>query len=63
MGRVSNFVLPDFKALKNYMRALAGVAQWTKYQPENGKVSGSISVRAHAWVASQVPSWGHVRGN
>ena len=20
-------------------------------------------VRAHAWVAGQVPSWGHVRGN
>ena len=41
--------------------ALADVAQWTECQPVNPKVR--FPVRAHAWVAGQVPSWGRVRGS
>ena len=40
--------------------ALAGMAQlglWTKGSPV------WLLVRAHAWVAGLVPSWGHMRGN
>ena len=37
--------------------ALAGVAQWIEHWSENQRV------RAHAWVAGQVPSGGCVRGN
>ena len=43
--------------------ALAGVAQCTECRPENPSVSGSIPVRAHAWVVGQVPSRGHASSN
>ena len=38
--------------------ALAGVSLWVERRPANRKVAGLIPVRAHAWVASQVPGWG-----
>ena len=45
-------------------KALAGVAQWTEHQPENRKVRElTHAVRAHAWFAGQVPSWGRVKGS
>ena len=40
--------------------ALAGVAQWIECRPANQRVTGSIP---HSWVAGQVPSGGHARGN
>ena len=43
--------------------ALAGVAQWTECRPVNQKVTSSIPSQGICWVAGQVPSWGHVRGN
>ena len=43
--------------------ALAGVAQWIEHWPENQRVAGSLSVRAHAQVVGQVPSRGRERGN
>ena len=50
-------------SVKNIAQALAGVAQWI----ESGlRTKGSpvrFPVRAHAWVAGQVPSGGHVRSN
>ena len=52
-------------SLKRKGLALTGIAQWVEQQPEKGKVVGSIPSRGrvHAWVAGQVPSWGHARGN
>ena len=41
--------------------ALAGVGQWIAHWPVNQRVQ--FPVRAHAWVAVQVPIRGHVRGN
>ena len=41
----------------------ASVAQWIEHWPMNQKVAGLIPVGAHAWVAGQVSSWGHVRGD
>ena len=43
--------------------ALAAVAQWIECRPVNQRVTGLIPVRAHAWVAGQVPSWRCMRGN
>ena len=43
--------------------ALAGVAQWVEHQPTNQVSLVQFPVRAHAWVAGQVPSWGCVKGN
>ena len=48
--------------LKNGL-ALADVAQWIDCWPMNLKVAGSIPVRAHAWLANQVPSWEHARSS
>ena len=48
---------------ENMPLALAGVAQWIEHRPASQKVAGWIPVRAHAWVAGQVPSRGCVRGN
>ena len=45
------------------MVSLAGAAHWIECQSANQKVAGSVLIRAHAWVAGQVPGWGHVRGN
>ena len=44
-------------------RALAGVAQWIECWTANQMVTVRLPVRAHTWVAGQVPSGGHVRGN
>ena len=35
--------------------ALAGVAQWIECRPANQRSLVQFPVRAHAWVASQVP--------
>ena len=43
--------------------ALAGVAQWMEHWPGNPGSPVRFPVRAHAWVVSQVPSRGHMRGN
>ena len=43
--------------------ALAAVAQWTECRPANPKLLVRFPVRAHAWVAGQVPIWGRARGN
>ena len=43
--------------------ALTGVAQWIEREPTNQRVAGLIPSQAHAWVAGQVPSRRHVRGN
>ena len=48
---------------KEFPKALAGVAQGLS---TGLQIRGSLvrfPVRAHAWVAGQVPSGGHVRGN
>ena len=44
--------------------ALAGVGQSLKCWPTNQRVFGSISSLGHTpWVAGQIPSRGHARGN
>ena len=43
--------------------ALAGVAQWIECWPANQRALVQFPVRAHAWVAGQVSSWGRMRGN
>ena len=48
---------------KNIKIALAVVAQWIEYWPVHKRVAGSVPIRAQAWVAVQVPSRGHMRGN
>ena len=50
------------KNYKEKKRALAAVAQWIECWPANLRVAGWIP-RAHDWVAGQVPSRGHTRGN
>ena len=47
---------------KLHLPALTGMAQWVGHHVKNQKVAGSIP-GARAWVAGQVPGWGHVRGN
>ena len=47
--------------LKPCSSALAGGVQRTAARPVNAP--GSISDRAHTWVAGQVPTWGCARGN
>ena len=42
---------------------LAGVAQWIELGLQTAGLPVQFPVRAHAWVAGQVPSEGHVRGN
>ena len=51
------------EAVRRNLGALAGVAQWIECQPANQRVISSITIRAHAWVVSQVPSRGCARGN
>ena len=43
--------------------ALAGVAQWIEHGLQTKGLPVQFPVRAHAWVAGQVPSRGHVKGN
>ena len=50
----------DEKVLK---LALAGVALWIEHQIVNQRSPVRFPVRAHAWVAGQVPGRGRVRGN
>ena len=38
-------------ALKNPLRALAGMAKWIESRPEKLEVMGSNPSRAHAWVS------------
>ena len=47
---------------KELFKALTGVAQWVGRHPINQKVSDSILIRPHAWVAGQVLGWGCARG-
>ena len=42
---------------------LACVAQWIERGLGTKGLPGQFPVRAHAWVAGQVPSGGYVRGN
>ena len=48
---------------KCFSSALAGVAQWIEHRPAKQRVTGSIPSQVHAWVASQVPNRGCMRGN
>ena len=54
---------------KEIIAALSGVAQWIKCLPVNWRVLRTkmspvwFLIRALAWVAGQVPSWGLVRSN
>ena len=41
--------------------ALAGVTQWNECWPEG--LTFCFLVRAYAWIAGQVPSWGRARAN
>ena len=45
------------------MVALAGVAQWIEHGVRTKGSPVQFPVRAHAWVAGQVPSKGCMRGN
>ena len=53
---------PGNKGLSG-QHALGGVAQWIEYWPANQGLPVQFPVRAHAWVASQILSRGHTRGN
>ena len=48
---------------KSKERAPAGGAQWIEHWPANQGSPVQFPVRAHAWVAGQVPSRGSTRGN
>ena len=48
---------------KKGRRALAGVAQWIECRLQTKGLPVRFPVRAHAWVAGQVLSTGHTRGN
>ena len=50
--------------VKKVALALAGAAQWIEGRPANHRGSLVQSpVRAHAWIAGQVPIRGHATGN
>ena len=57
--------MPHCVAVALYLNknGLAGVAQWNERRPANQRVAIRFPVRAHAWVAGQVPSKGRTRGN
>ena len=42
---------------------LADIAQWIERRLQTKGLLVQLPVRAHAWVAGQVPSGGYVRGN
>ena len=48
---------------QNYGLALAGVAQWIEHGLLTKGLLVCFPVRAHAWVAVQIPIRGHARGN
>ena len=47
--------------LKRYCLALAGAVQWLCAGLQIKETLVQFLVRARAWVAGQVPSWGHAR--
>ena len=49
--------------IKNINAALAGVAQWIERGLWTKESLVQLPVRVYAWVAGQVPSGGHMRGN
>ena len=49
--------------IQNASRTLAGVAQWIERGLQTTGLPVRFPVRAHAWIAGQVPSGGHMRGN
>ena len=49
--------------IENMHLALAGIAQWIECGLGTKRSLVRFPVRAHAWVAGQVPSREHVRGN
>ena len=54
-------ISPIFRCTKHHFSTLAGVAQWIECHL---RIKGSpvqFPVRAHVWVAGQVPSRGHSR--
>ena len=51
------------KTQSEQQNALAGVAQWIECRLQTKGSPVRFPVRAHAWVAGQVPRGGHVRGN
>ena len=53
----------DIFCIRKWNWALAGVAQWIECGLQTKGSPVLLPVRAHAWVAGQVPSGGHVRGN
>ena len=48
---------------KTVQTALAGVAPWIERGLQTKGSLVQVPFRAHAWVAGQVPSGGHVRGD
>ena len=50
-------------ASKKILLALAGVASGFGASLQTERSPVQFLARAHAWVAGQVLSWGHVRGN
>ena len=51
------------RSSKSKKSTINGVAQWIEYGLRTKGSPVQFPVRAHAWVADQVPSGGHVRGN
>ena len=58
---ILRMVFHTIKVIYHY--ALAGEAQWLSASLQIKGLLVGFPVRAHAWVAGQVPSWGCVRGN
>ena len=56
-------ILDITSQLKTQALTLAGVAQWIEHRLRTKGSLGRFPVRAHAWVAGQVPSGGCMRGN
>ena len=48
---------------KSEARALAGVAQWIEHWSVNQRASCLTPSQDTCLCCSQVPSWGHARGN
>ena len=60
-GQTSTYWQDHF--IKNLKPALAGVAQWIEHGLGTKGLPVQFQVRTYAWVAGQVPSRGHTRGN
>ena len=62
----ANYVIHSTKFIdffKSRFTAVAGVAQWIECGLQTKGSLVRFPVRAHAWVAGQVPSGGHMTGN